>query len=188
MTRNSQSTRRVERLERGMESMIIAQRFAAVALVTLLSGCATLGGLNLQAPRFEVADEQVSELRLLPPSPLRPLGGVAIRLHARVENPNPVGITLTSLAGVLHLEGHEAAQTEFPLGVPLGAGQSSVVPLEVSVSFANLPGLADVVGRAVTVGHVNYNLRGTARVDAGILGQPSFGPMNLLQGTVQARR
>jgi hypothetical protein len=168
--------------------MITAYRTMAVGVVILLSGCATLGGLNVQAPRFEVATEQVSELRLLPPSPQRPLGGAAVRLHARVENPNPIGITLTSLVGVLQLEGYEAAQTEFPLGLPLGAGQSSVVPLEVSISFANLPGLADVVGRAMTVGQVNYNLRGTARVDAGLFGQPSFGPMSLLQGTVQARR
>jgi hypothetical protein len=160
----------------------------AVGSTLLLSGCATLGGLNLQAPRFEVANEQPSELRLLGPSAQQPLGGAVLRMYARVENPNPVGITLTSLAGVVRLEGHEAAQADFPLGLPLSAGQTSVVPLEVSIRFDQLPGLADVLTRAVTGSQLRYDLRGTARVDAGLLGQPSFGPMTLLEGTVQTRR
>jgi hypothetical protein len=157
------------------------------AALLLTSGCATLG-MGIQAPRFSVADEQPSEIRLLGPSLQRPVGGASIRIYARVENPNPVGITLSSLAGTLRLEGFDAADAEFPLGLPLAAGQATVVPLDIAVSFANLPGLADVLGRAVTTGQVAYSLRGTAAVDAGPLGQPSFGPMTLLQGTVQARR
>jgi len=164
------------------------RRATAILVVLSLSGCATLGGFSLQAPNFAVSDAQPSELRPLGPSIQRPLGGASIRIYALVENPNPVGITLTSLRGILLLEGNEAADTDFPLGLPLGAGQSSVVPLDISVSLANLPGLADVLGRAVATGRVNYTLRGTVRIDAGRLGQPSFGPMTLLHGELQARR
>ncbi|MEX2584111.1 MAG: LEA type 2 family protein [Gemmatimonadota bacterium] len=153
-----------------------------------LSGCATLGGLGIQAPIFHVASDQQSELRLLGPSIQRPLGGASLRLYARVENPNPVGITLSSLAGTLRLEGFDAADADFPLGLPLQAGGSAVVPLDIAISFANLPGLADVLGSAVTGGEIDYSLRGTARVDAGVLGQPSFGPMTLLEGSVRAQR
>ncbi|MEX2570339.1 MAG: LEA type 2 family protein [Gemmatimonadota bacterium] len=163
-------------------------RTASLLVLLLLAGCASLGGLGIQAPHFEAASEQDAELRLLPPSVQRPLGGASIRLYARVTNPNPIGITLSRLAGTLQLEGYDAADADFPLGLPLEAGEASVVPLDLSISFANLPGLADVVGTAVSSGEVGYALRGSASVDAGMLGQPTFGPMTLLQGSVQARR
>lgn len=161
---------------------------AALIAAPALAGCATLGGVGIQPPRFEVAGGQQAELRLLGPSLERPVGGAAIRLYARVENPNPIGITLSRLAGTLSLQGRDAADADFPLGLPLDAGGSAVVPLDISVSFSNLPGLADVLGRAVIGGEIAYSLRGIATVDAGLLGQPSFGPMSLLSGVVEVRR
>jgi hypothetical protein len=172
------------------ERVIIMRAYLSVLAVAVLlvnSSCATLG-LGIQAPRFAVDNGQPAELRLLGPSLQRPLGGASIRLYARVDNPNPVGITLSRLAGTLRLEGFDAADANFPLGLPLAAMGSSVIPLDLAISFANLPGLADVLTRAVTGGSVAYNLRGTASVDAGPLGQPTFGPMTLLSGTVQPRR
>jgi hypothetical protein len=105
-----------------------------------------------------------------------------------VENPNPIGITLSSLVGTLRLEGFDAAEASFPLGLPLQPSQSAIVPLDIAVSFADFPGLADVIGRAVGTGQISYDLHGTASVDAGSLGQPSFGPMTILQGSLQTRR
>jgi hypothetical protein len=157
-------------------------------LAAVLSSCATLGSIGIQAPRLEIASGQQSELRLLGPSPDRPLGGANLRLWTRVENPNAIGITLSSVAGTLLLEGFEAADADFPLGLPLTAMQDTIVPLDIAISFAALPGLADVLTRAVTGGEVEYSLHGVTRVDAGVLGQPTFGPMTLLQGRVRAFR
>lgn len=170
--------------------MKLSRSTAAVLLIALLSGCAALGGLGqvIQAPRFAVASGQDARLRLLGPSSDRPLGGVAIRLWARVENPNPLGLTLSRLQGALALEGSRAADVDFPLGLPLRAAQDTVIPLDIAVSFSNLPGLAEVVSRAVTRGSVAYHLNGTVRVDAGVLGQPAFGPMTLLEGSVRTRQ
>lgn len=163
------------------------RRGALPLFLALLSGCASLGQV-IQPPSFRVADDRPEELRLLGPAPGRPLGGAAIRLYARVSNPNPLGITLSSLRGGLLLEGQQAAQVDFPLGVPLQPGQETLVPLEISVSFADLPGLANTLSRAVTGGPIRYRLDGTVGVDAGLLGQPSFGPMTLLQGDVRVTR
>lgn len=164
-------------------------RLAATLFLSLaISGCATLGGLGLVAPRISIDGQQTAELRLLGPTLQRPLGGASLRLYARVENPNPVGITLTRLAGTLQLQGFDAADADFPLGVPLTAAGSAVVPLDIVISFANLPGLADVLTRAVTGGEVDYSLQGTATVDGGVFGQPSFGPMTLLSGSVRPTR
>ncbi|HEV2146569.1 MAG TPA: LEA type 2 family protein [Longimicrobiaceae bacterium] len=163
------------------------RRSALLLLFALLPGCATLGQV-IQPPTFRVAEDRPEELRLLGPAPGRPLGGAAIRLYARVSNPNPLGITLSTLRGGLLLEGQQAARVDFPLGVPLQPGQEALVPLEISVSFADVPGLANTLTRAVTGGPVRYQLDGTVGVDAGVLGQPSFGPMTLLQGDVRVAR
>ena len=160
----------------------------ALFLALFLSGCATLGGIGVIPPRISIDGQQSAELRLLGPSLQRPLGGASLRLYARVENPNPIGITLTRLAGTLQLQGFDAADADFPLGVPLAAAGDAVVPLDIAISFANLPGLADVLSQAVAGGNVDYSLQGIASVDAGMLGQPSFGPMTLLSGSVRPTR
>lgn len=105
-----------------------------------------------------------------------------IRLWTEVTNPNPFGLTLGTLDGTLFLEGGRAASAAFPLGLPLRPGEQSVVPLDLSISFADVPGLADVVRRAARRETIAYRLEGTIGVDAGRLGQPVFGPMTLVRG------
>ena len=162
-------------------------RRAAIAAVALAAGCATLQNV-LQPPRISSADGRTPEFRLLGPSAQRPLGGASIRLYAHVENPNPFGLTLSRLAGSLMLRGTRAADVDFPLGMPLVAGQDTVLPLDVSISFSDLPALADVVRSALGTGSLPYALEGTFTVDAGPFGQPSFGPQRLLAGSVSVYR
>jgi hypothetical protein len=141
----------------------------------------------VQPPRFVEARDQPAEVTIQPPSTARPLGGAVIRLWTEVTNPNPFGLTLGTLDGTLFLEGSRAAAAAFPLGLPLGAGQQSVIPIELSISFSDLPGLADVVRRAARRDPVAYRLDGTIGVDAGQLGQPVFGPMTLMSGDLRGR-
>jgi hypothetical protein len=169
--------------------MKTAMRTVALAGAAMLaSGCATLGQLGIQAPNFSVDQQQHAQLRLLPPSVNHPMGGAAVRLFARVENPNPVGITLSRVVGTLALQGRSAAAVDFPLGVPLQAGGNVVVPMDLVLDFSDVPALADVLMRAVTGQSVTYALDGTVGVDAGLLGEPSFGPMALLQGELRVTR
>ncbi|MBB4637427.1 LEA type 2 family protein [Longimicrobium terrae] len=171
--------------------MKVAIRSAVASLaVIVLSGCAGLGGLEqvLQAPTFAVEGAQQAQLRLLGPSADRPTGGASIRLYARVRNPNPIGLTLTRVVGNLALGGTRAAQVNFPLGVPMQANGESVIPLDVVLSFSDLPGLANVAQSALTGQPVRYSLNGTVGVDAGLLGQPSFGPTQLLEGNLRVTR
>lgn len=155
------------------------------------SGCAAaLEGLRtlIQPPQFSEADGQRAEIRLLGPGQgAGPLGGAAIRLYTRVRNPNPFGLTLSTLSGSLFLEGGRAAEADFPLGLPLAAGGDEVIPLDLRVSFADIPGLADAIRRAVSGQALDYRLDGTVGVDAGQLGTPSFGPMTLIAGEIRPR-
>jgi hypothetical protein len=160
-------------------------RVLLLAIVT--SGCATLGQLGalVQPPRFEEARDQPAEIRLLPPGPSQTLGGAGIRLWAKVSNPNPFGFTLATLRGTLFLEDSAAATVDFPLGLPLAARGEAVLPIDVALSFSDLPRLADVIRRRLGNQPLAYRLEGTIGVDAGRLGTPVFGPMTLLRGTVR---
>jgi hypothetical protein len=102
-----------------------------------------------------------------------------------VSNPNTFGFTLGTLRGTLNIEHARAADVDFPLGLPLRAGEQTVVPIDLSISFSDLPGLANVIRRAVNRQPLAYHLEGTVGVDAGQLGQPVFGPMTLLSGEMR---
>jgi len=160
-----------------------------LALILALPGCATLGLQDvLSAPTFRVDEQQQAQLRLLPPGAGRPAGGAAIRLYARVGNPNPIALTLSTLAGGLQLEGRQAAQVNFPLGVPLAANGEVVVPIDIAISFSDIPALSSVLLNAATGRAVRYQLNGTVGVDAGLLGRPTFGPTTLLSGDLRLTR
>ena len=158
-----------------------------VAVAALCAGCASLGSLAgvVRPPRFTQDGDRPAEIRLVSPSLDQPLGGAGVRIWAKVLNPNPFGFTLSTVKGTLLLEGTRAATGDFPLGLPLAAGQESVVPLDLAISFADLPGLATVIKRAATGQTLAYQFDGTLGVDAGRLGQPTFGPMMLMQGELR---
>jgi hypothetical protein len=161
--------------------------FTTATLLATFTGCASLGQLSslVQAPRFERAADRDAEIRLVGPAREQPVGGAAVRLWTRVTNPNPFGLTLSVIRATLILDGNHAASGEFPLGLPLSAGTSTTVPLDLSVSFTDVPGLAAVVRRALDGNAVGYRLEGTVGVDVGRLGQPMFGPMELASGELR---
>ena len=161
-------------------------------LVATLSGagCASLGGLSsiIQPPRFEQAEGQPAQLRILGPSRTMPLGGAGVRIWLKVTNPNGFGFTLSTINAALLLEGSRAADADFPLGLPLSARQESVIPLDLAISFSDLPGLAGSLRKLAVGGSVPYELEGTVGVDAGRLGTPTFGPMLLTRGEMRVVR
>ena len=156
-------------------------------LAVIASACATLEQLRglVQAPKFDQEPGRQAEIRLMGPSLSLPAGGAGVRLWTRVTNPNPFSFTLGTLRGTLHLEGTRAADVDFPLGLPLRAASEATVPIDLNISFADLPGLANVIKRAVSRQPLAYSLEGTIGVDAGQLGQPTFGPMTILTGEVR---
>lgn len=162
------------------------------ALLSALAGtsCATLGGLAqvIQPPRFEQAQGQPAQLRLMAPSRALPLGGAGVRIWLQVTNPNPFGFTLSTVNATLDLEGSQAAEGDFPLGLPLAARQESVVPLDLAISFSDVPGLSGALRQLAVGGQIEYELRGTVGVEAGRLGTPTFGPMLLTRGNMRVVR
>ena len=165
-------------------------RLATVLMLIVASvGCGSLGNLQqiIQPPRFEQAAGQPAEIRLVGPNATSPLGGAGVRLWLAVTNPNPFGFTLSRVNATLMLEGTHAATGDFPLGLPLTAGQQTIVPLDLSISFADVPGLSRTLGRLAVGGTAAFQLDGTVGIDAGRFGTPTFGPMTLATGDLQVR-
>jgi len=158
-------------------------------LATNLSCAGGLGNLQhiIRPPRLEQAPNQPAELRLLGPTARNPLGGAGVRVWLQVTNPNPFGFMLSSIDADLSVEGNRAATGNFPLGLPLTAGQTSVVPLDLSISFADVPALSRTLRRLASGGTAPYQMDGTVGIDAGRFGTPTFGPMRLITGEVHVR-
>ena len=157
-----------------------------IAMLAISSACTALQQLGtfVQAPQFDEAPGRRHEIRLLSPAPDRPLGGAGVRLWTRATNPNAFGFTLGVLRGTLHLEEASAATADFPLGLPLEARGEATFPIDLTISFADLPGLADVVRRATRSDDIAYRFDGTISVETARFGTPTFGPMTLLRGTI----
>ena len=63
-----------------------------------------------------------------------------------------------------------------------------MIPIDFSISFADLPNLAGVIRRALSQQPVAYRFEGTVGIDAGRFGTPVLGPMTFLRGTLSNRR
>jgi hypothetical protein len=166
--------------------MVPARASVGVFLIAAtVSACATFGqlGLLVQPPRFDRDPDRSAEIRLLSPATDRPLGGASVRLWTRVSNPNSFGFRLTTLRGTLFLDDARATTLELPLGLPLEPRGETVFPIDLTLSFSELPGLRDVITRALRREPIDYRLDGTVGVDAGRFGAPEFGPMTIVRGT-----
>lgn len=162
-----------------------ARILVAAAVLTAVQACASLPpqiGRLVQPVRF---DADRSEVRFVGPRSGDPLGAAAVRLWTRVTNPNPFGLTLSTLRASLLLEETRAATGDFPLGLPLEARQESVIPLDLTISFADVPALANVLRRSSS-SPLRYSVEGTFGVEVGRLGSPTFGPMTLFSGELGA--
>jgi hypothetical protein len=160
----------------------------SLLLALVVSACAGLQNLlNIESPRFELVSDRESVLSLDPVSILTDEPFVVVRLWTRVTNPNSFGLTVSRLEGDVFLEGREMAEVDLPLGLPLLAARDTVIPLELRFGIPSLGSLG-ALGQALLARRpVRYRLDGTIGVDAGALGEPTFGPRTWLQGEVDVR-
>ena len=126
--------------------------------------------------------DQPAEIRL------QGLTGAGIRLWTRVTNPNPFGLRLGTLKGTLYLENSRAANADFPLGLSLGTGSESVIPIDISISFATrLPGLSGVARRIWRASRCHTGSKGPSASTPAAWGSRFSVEMTLLRGDTVVR-
>ena len=163
-------------------------RRIALVLALAATGCASVAGLlGISEPRFAAASNRASTLRLGGPSLQHPRGSATIRVWTQVSNPNAFGLTLTTLDGTLAFEGQDLVDVELPIGLPLVALADTVIPLDLTFGFESVSALQSVAMSLFTRSELSYELKGTLGVDAGPLGEPTFGPRTWLRGEVDVQ-
>jgi LEA14-like dessication related protein len=55
-----------------------------------------------------------------------------VRIWTNVTNPNPFGFTLSTVHATLLLDDVEAADADFPLGLPLQPRQTETIPFDLT--------------------------------------------------------
>jgi hypothetical protein len=164
------------------------RRNVGLALAAAAAGCASVAGLlGISEPRFEVASGRASTLRLGGPSIQHPRGSATVRVWTQVSNPNSFGLTLTTLDGTLAFEGEDLVEVELPIGLPLVALADTVIPLDLTFGFESFSALGNVAMTLFTRDQLSYELKGTLGVNAGPLGEPTFGPRTWLRGEVDVQ-
>lgn len=96
--------------------------FANLHALTL-TGCASLEGLRalIQPPRFEQAPDRPSEIRLSPIQSGPAAGAATVRIWTNVTNPNPFGLTLSTVQATLLLDEVEGGGRRFSSGLAAAA-------------------------------------------------------------------
>ena len=136
----------------------------------------------VQTPQFEMLEAGL--LKLNPPGLNGGAAEAVIRIQVQGRNPNPFGLKLEEIRFDLLLEGAKIAAGVAPnfelkaSGVPT----SFPVDVEIPLDLNTLKSLA----RIVTGQPTSYQMLGGFRMDAGVLGKPSFGPYTIAQGTFKA--
>ncbi len=153
-------------------------RLLALPLALTLAACAPRAAV-VQVPEYRIVRTRLTSLTL--PG----AGGPAtatLSLQLLVRNPNPYPIRLARAGGRFFLDGNDVGGVELPnIDLPSGRQVEQEALLSLPITFANLGEFVRVArGEAVS-----YRVDGSFTVDAGLFGQPSFGPYTLSQGVIK---
>ena len=101
-----------------------------LSLLVLLTGCAGLGGIfEERRPKVSVEGVRIAGFDFQ---------GIELRFDLKVDNPNPVGITLGGLDYDFRLQGSSFLKGEQPLGLKLAAKASSQVEVPFKLGYRQL--------------------------------------------------
>ena len=153
-----------------------------IAALSLLALAACAPSQVVQTPQFEMLEAGL--LKLNPPGLNGGAAEAVFRIQVQGRNPNPFGLRLEEIRFDLLLEGAKIAAGIAPGFELKASGVPSKFPVDVEVPL-DLNTLKSL-SRIVTGQPTSYQMLGSFRVDAGVLGKPNFGPYTLAQGTFKS--
>ena len=130
----------------------------AAGLALLLSGCAALGALNIENPRYSIRD-------------IRPRIGVALPLSAssididftvEVDNPNRVGIRLDEMDFNLFINDRRVLDSVSRQDIRIPANGRGDVHLRTRIEYQNIRSMWSEIVDIIRGDRARYELRGNA--------------------------
>lgn len=138
-------------------------RSAPLLLLLVLTGCASLD--DLIATRQPTAEVERLRLEALD------FSGATLVAEIRIDNPNPVGVSLASLDWELEVEDQVVLSGTQPAGLQIAASASQTIEVPVAFTFRELRETVERVGGAV---ELSVGLAVTAGIDVPVLGVVSI--------------
>lgn len=136
---------------------------AAVCLVAVITaGCATPGGLK--KPTMEVTEVRIAGFDR---------ESMQLTVLMRVQNPNPVEISLTDIEAKLFVADQELAKAESTQAkVVLPASGSLLLPMRVTVPYKTLPDALQKSIVKIVAGGMPYKIVGSVTTFNGLVTVP----------------
>ncbi|HVE84435.1 MAG TPA: LEA type 2 family protein [Myxococcales bacterium] len=132
---------------------------AALCASLAVSGCAALQQLlaaSIQTPTLTFTNATLADVSL---------ASATVNLHYRLDNPNPVGLSLASVEYAFFVEGHQVVAGRPPLGLTIPASGSAEVVLPANVRFADVE---PVIQTFLTRDVAAYRVKGAIGVETPI--------------------
>lgn len=158
-----------------------------LAVAWLLGGCAVVAPERVVGNlEFELVAEGSGLRRLDLPGIGEGSPAATVRVRTRVSNPNPVAVRIAGLDFDLYVNGNRAGSGSFTGGVELPPRGQTVLDLEVTIGLEGAGRLVADLAEAARGQRTTYRLAGTVSLAADRLGNPRFGPLTIVSGTVSS--
>ncbi|MGZ5475105.1 MAG: LEA type 2 family protein [Thermoanaerobaculia bacterium] len=139
------------------------------ALTLSLSGCSTVGALNIQNPNYTIRDVKPHVSIALPLS----ASSIDFDFTIGIDNPNSVGLNLARLDYGLLVNGNRLIAGVSTDRINIQARGANDVRLRARVGYNDIPNLFQQIANVVQGQRANYQVEGNAYFDTP-LGQMRF--------------
>jgi LEA14-like dessication related protein len=149
---------------------VLAGLCVVLAALTLsLSGCSTVGALNIQNPNYTIRDVRPHVSIALPLS----ASSIDFDFTIGVDNPNSVSLNLARLDYGLLVNGNRLIDGVSTDRITIPARGANDVRLRARVGYKDIPNLFQQIANVVQGQRANYEVQGNAYFDTPI-GQMRF--------------
>ncbi|MGZ8852655.1 MAG: LEA type 2 family protein [Thermoanaerobaculia bacterium] len=149
---------------------VLAGLCVVLAALTLsLSGCSTVGALNIQNPNYTIRDVKPHVSIALPLS----ASSIDFDFTIGIDNPNSVGLNLARLDYGLLVNGNRLIDGVSTERINIPAHGANDVRLRARVGYNDIPNLFQQIANVVQGQRANYQVEGNAYFDTP-LGQMRF--------------
>jgi LEA14-like dessication related protein len=150
--------------------LVLAGLCVVLAALTLsLSGCSTVGALNIQNPNYTIRDVRPHVSIALPLS----ASSIDFDFTIGVDNPNSVSLNLARLDYGLLVNGNRLIDGISTDRITIPARGANDVRLRARVGYRDIPNLFQQIVNVVQGQRANYEVQGNAYFDTP-LGQMRF--------------
>ncbi len=122
------------------------KKLAILLLITLVPlsflSCSIIQSLSPELYKHLAPDAKIENISIKQVS----MFDIDLRITLSIKNPYPLAIRLSKIESVLKIEGNQLLKPSFPEGIDIQASETSMVPVELNIKFADLIEILKTIG------------------------------------------